>query len=109
MKTEKLYFCDKIDAEMALTKSYFCETMKEMGLLEIKVSEAIRELNTDYYYCKAYKEVYIKGTINESCGKECLDYLPRNGKNGCCKHRGFCYAPGKDYVLKVSGKLIACE
>ncbi len=26
-------------------------------------------------------------------------------KYGCCKHRGFCYEPGKEFILNINGKL----
>ena len=105
MKKEKLYFSEEINEEMAYTKSYLIDEMKERELPEIKISEAIRELKTDYYFCKAVGEVGMSDKNHEPCGKECKNYDPRNGKNGCCNHRGFCYEPGKKFILKINGKL----
>jgi hypothetical protein len=81
--------------------------MKERGLSEIIVSEAIRELKTEYFFCKAVGGIGIKGEDYESCGKECRTYKPRNGKSGCCKHRGFCYTPAaQKFILKSNGRLL---
>lgn len=88
---------------MILPKSYLVSKMKEYGIRSISVSEAIREVDTDYFFCTASEEV---GTKKESvCGKLCKDYRPRNKKNGCCKYRRFCYAQGKEMILDYSGKL----
>jgi len=105
MKKDKLYFSEEINEEMAYTKSYLIDEMRDRELTEIKVSEAIRELKTDYYYCKAIGEVGMRGKDYEPCGKECDLYEPRNGKSGCCRHRGFCYEPGKEFILKIDGRL----
>lgn len=92
--TRKLYYNG-----MVFPKSHLISGMKEYGLKKIHVFEAVRELNTDYFYCRASGEV---GTKEETvCGKSCRDYVPRNGKNGCCKHRGFCYVPGNELILNV--------
>jgi hypothetical protein len=105
MKKQKLYFSD-FDDETAYTLDYIVDEMTDNELDECKVSLAIRETKTDYFYCKAVQEVYMKPPDGEPCGKECLDYEPRNGKNGCCKHRGFCYEPSEQkYILKLNGKL----
>jgi len=104
MKKEKIYFSD-IDGDYAHSIDYLIEEMKEQELEVIQVSEAERELATDYFYCKSIGEVFIKAPEGEPCGKECDDYEPRNGKSGCCKHRGFCYVPGKEFSLNVNGQL----
>ena len=105
MKNETLFFCEAINEEMAYTKTYLIDEMKERGLFEVEVSIAVRELKTNYFYCRALGEVLIKGKGYDPCGKECDDYDPRNGKSGCCKHRGLCYIPGAKYRLTVDGKL----
>lgn len=104
MKKEKLYFSDEINAEMAYPKTYLISEMKERGLNEIYISEAIRELKTDYFFCKAVGEIGMVGYGH--CGNECEDYEPRNGIKGCCKFRGYCYVPGeKRFILKNNGKI----
>lgn len=105
MNKEKLYFSKAINEEICYAKSYLIDEMKERELSEIIVSEAVRELNIDYYFCNAVQKVYVKSPEGEPCGKKCKSYVPRNGKSGCCKHRGFCYEPGKKFILKVNGKI----
>jgi len=104
MKKEKLYFSNEINAEMAYPKTYLISEMKERGLREIYISEAIRELDADCFFCKASGEV---GTKEETiCGRLCEDYEPRNRKNGCCRFRGFCYVTGeKRFILKNNGEI----
>jgi hypothetical protein len=103
MKKQKLYFSD-FDEEMSYTLDNIIEEMKERELTECKVFEAIRELKTHYFFCKAVQECCDKIDDNP-CGKNCNDYEPRNGKSGCCKHRGFCYIPGNEFKITIDGKL----
>jgi hypothetical protein len=104
MKRTKYYFSD-IDEEMACTKEYLIDEMKEQNISELNVSLAEREVGVNYYFCKAVGEVGERGKDFEPCGKECETYEPRNGKSGCCKYRGFCYEPGKEFILNINGKL----
>jgi len=103
MNKEKLYFSEIINEEKAYTKSYLIDEMKERELFGIIVSEAVRLSNIDHFFCKYFGLVIMKE--DEPCGKECAYYEPRNGKRGCCKNRGFCYEPGKEFILKVDGKI----
>lgn len=98
----KLYFRE-LCKEIAYPKEYILEEMKKYNKSEIIVYEQKRELKTDYYFCKAVGEVGEKD--DGTCGIFCGTYQPRNGKSGCCKHRGFCYEPGEKMILIASGKL----
>jgi hypothetical protein len=104
-RKQKVYFSE-FEEDYAYTKEDILEQMKERGLDEVEVSQAERELKSEYFFCKAAGEVGLK---SEGCGKICPDYIPRNGKNGCCKHRGFCYTPGKEFILSITGKLTPCQ
>lgn len=106
MKKEKFYFSE-LEEENAYSIEYLLEEMKEQELTEIDVSLSVRDLKSDYFYCKELNEVCDKPPDGEPCGKLCSDYLPRNGKSGCCKHYGFVYIPGKDFILNINGKLTA--
>lgn len=103
MKKQKHYFAEKIEEEMCYTLAYLLREMNEQGLTEITVSEAKREVGSDYYYCKVDGEAGSKQ--DSECGKLCQHYKPRNGKNGCCKNRGFLYEPFKDFTLSIDGTL----
>jgi len=101
----KLYFSNSIHEGMFChTKNDILEEMWDRGLNELIVYEAIRELHTPYFFCKHYNEIglTIEGEIG--CGKECEGYKPRNGKSGCCQHRGFCYVRGNKFKLLIDGK-----
>lgn len=103
MKRRKLFFCKELDNYMeAYPLSYLISRMRVCNWSEIHVSEALIEYKTDYFFCKILGEVGIKS--ESRCGVNCGYYTPRNGKNGCCMYRGFCYFDGKEFIVKVSGK-----
>ena len=104
---KSLYFCMSIDEEKIYSIPTLISEMKERQLSEVNICKAVREVKSDYFYCKAIGEVFIK---ESSCGKECDIYEARNGKSGCCKHYGFCYEPSdKNYVLNINGKLSSIQ
>ncbi len=73
------------------------------GLQFVSVYRAKRITGTELFYCKAVSESYDK--TQGECGKRCESYVPKNGKNGCCKHRGYCYEPDGDRIVVTnSGK-----
>lgn len=88
--SQKLYFRNE-DSEMCHTLDYFIDEMKEQGVSEMVVYKAKRDTCSDYFFCKANQQVGVKGEDYIPCGNECADYIPRNGKSGCCKYRGYCY------------------
>lgn len=92
----KLYFLTK-DTEFCQNKESIYEEMRVQGITEIKVYEAIKTKDNDFFYCKHFGEVGEKGL----CGKECPYYEPRNGKKGCCKHVGNMYELGNLVTLKL--------
>lgn len=104
---EKLYFSKDIDECWAYHISFLLQEMQEMGLKETIITEAVRETGTKHYFCKELGEIGDKSNGYESCGKNRDCYEPRNGKSGCCKHRGYCYEPSDiKYLLKSTGELI---
>lgn len=103
MKKQKFYF-SHFSEDYAHLVEYLIEEMRERNIEEIEVAEAERELNSEYFNCKAMGEVCEKS--EGGCGKVCESYAPRNGKSGCCKYRGFIHVPGKEFKLTIDGKLI---
>lgn len=98
----KYYFMN-VDDEHCHTKKDILDMMKWDEVETKEVFEAVRETGTDYFYCKEHGEV---GDISEGdCGRSCSDYAPRNGKSGCCKHRGYCYTPGNKVTFTISNPL----
>lgn len=91
----KFYFRQDDDERCYLKKSII-EDMKENGIKELKIFEAKRDLNTDYFWCTYYLEV---GEVSEDCGRLCPAYEPRNGKNGRCRYSGSCYEPTEKFII----------
>lgn len=82
MKPEKYYF-KYSDSEICYTEDHFRDEMIFDGLTEIEVYEAIPEKIAGIFWCKA--QTFCGDDSHDSCGKQCHDYRPRNGKSGCCK------------------------
>jgi len=91
---QKKYFKD-MDSEYCFSKQYWLDYMKEFGIEEMTVIEAVPIRNSEFFFCRAVDEMGEKG----SCGKICPDYEPRNGKSGMCKHKGFVYEPTDEVKL----------
>jgi len=104
MAKEKVYFSE-LEEDYARSIEFLLAEMKEDGLKQIEVNLAERDLKSNYFYCKAI-DASVDKTFT-SCGKQCSDYEPRNGKSGCCKYRGYTYGPGKEFILTRDGKLTA--
>ena len=98
MKT-KLYFRNE-DSERCHPKEYFISDMRDAGLTEIEVFEAIPDKDKNYFFCDAIGEVAMKEGGYFNCGKECEDYAPCNGKSGKCRYKSFCYTHGEKVTLK---------
>jgi len=92
----KRYF-ENEDAELCYPESYFQDEMRNNGLTEMMVLEAIpmKSSETDYMWCKENEATGKKG----ECGRICDDYEPRNGINGICKHQGRLFEHGNEFIL----------
>lgn len=88
--------------EICFKEEYFIDIMKREGLTQMKLILAERQIGSDYFYCKKNQQCGEKG----ECGKQCEDYAPRNGKNGCCKHNRNIYVPVDDVILNIDGTII---
>lgn len=75
-------------AEMCYTLQYHKDYMREHDIKEMQVYEAKRETSNLYFYCNHFGEI---GESNDTCGKGCDLYKPRNGKSGVCIHHRNCY------------------
>lgn len=97
---KKLYFKDEETPERCYTKEHFLQEMKEQGIAEMKVIEAVRDKSKDYFWCAAVDDSVL--TSDLPCGKDCPDYEPRNKKSGICKYKKSCYVPdGPEKTLKI--------
>lgn len=100
---KKFYFCESINEKLCFTKDYFLEKMKERGLKELELTEAIIDIGGEFFFCKAIGEVGEKS--EGGCGKECKLYEPRNGKSGICKEWRHSRTGGKSFILTIDSKL----
>jgi hypothetical protein len=91
----KMYFL-KGDEDVCYQLDHWKDYMADNELKEVELFEAKRETGTGYFYCKEFGEV---GSVNEGCVKFCEKYKPNNGKNGRCKHYGYCYEALTDKVI----------
>jgi len=95
----KRYF-ENEDAENCYPESYFQDEMRDNGLTEMTVIEAIpmKSSETEYIYCEEVGDCGDKG----ECGRACDYYVPRNGKSGMCKYQGRLNEFGEKVVLKLN-------
>jgi hypothetical protein len=86
MKKNDLYFASRYD-EFCYPLSYFQEHLEYGGEYEgeeMKLYKAVRSDVPGFFWCCFYDTVFEKD--EDTCGKPCKGYAPRNGKSGCCKH-----------------------
>ena len=60
-----------------------------------------------FFYCDEIGEAGLKDEF--SCGLSCIDYEPRNGKSGRCKHNKNCYEPNDNICIVSKGKITKFE
>jgi hypothetical protein len=90
MKAEKYYFAT-IDSEVCYESSCFGKGTE--------VYEAIPVRWKGVFWCRQY--LFCGDDSRDSCGKQCKAYVPRNGKNGCCKYYTTkLYEHGNKVILK---------
>jgi hypothetical protein len=66
----------------------------------MEVFEAITCRETNIFYCEFSQEWGDKG--EDTCGKRCNHYEPRNGIKGCCKfYSNIGYEAGKKVTLRL--------
>ncbi len=88
------------DSENCYSVDYFQNLMFEEGLLEMEVFEAIPERIHAVFWCQV--NGFCGDDSADSCGKQCSDYKPRNGKNGrCCYHNIWMRTHGNKITLKA--------
>jgi hypothetical protein len=83
MKEKTKYYFEDGNSEICYQKDYFLDSMRFDGFTEIEVYEAIPERRTDAFWCKNHW--FCGDDSKDTCGKQCKQYSPRNGKSGCCK------------------------
>ena len=99
MKRQKFYF-ESIEHDVCHTEEYFQDLMMFGCATEVEVIEAILDLTGGgVFWCKVYS--FCGDDTSDSCGKQCEEYKPKNGKNGCCKHHtSWLFLHGDKVTLK---------
>ena len=95
---QKVYFKDLDSEECALPKKAWTDYMEENNLKDMTVYEAKAHKESEYFFCRAFAEATEK---NGTCGKECKEYVPRNGIKGICTFHHNFYEAGKEVKLKI--------
>jgi len=97
----KLYKSDFND-EIYLPISQILQEMADMDISQTTITLGKRDPDTSYFFCKEFQMV---GETNDTCGRTCGKYEPKNGKNGVCRHYGYCYEDTYiQYILFDTGK-----
>ena len=98
MSRPKYYF-EHNDSEICYQADYFQYEMYDAGLTEMEVYTAIPDNTLGVFWCKV--DCFCGDDSSETCGKQCNNYEPRNGKNGCCKHHtSWLFIHGDKITLK---------
>ena len=78
------YYFEFNDSEMCYDADYFQDRMLEEGKTEMEVFEGVPERIPGVFWCGV--ECFCGDDSANTCGLQCKQYDPRNGKNGRCKH-----------------------
>jgi hypothetical protein len=102
----KKYFKKDSDGCYCYHLEYYKDEMKQNNIHELELFEAKRVIGSDYFYCKFLCEIGCK--FDSGCGKECINYIPRNGISGVCRYTGYIYeCTDKKIILKNKEKTLA--
>lgn len=93
-----MYYFEFPDSENCFTIDHFIEQMNENYISEMEVYPARIQKVDGYFWCAKWNEI---GETKESCGQQCSEYSPRNGKNGRCRYHKNCYEP-LDESIKIT-------
>ena len=98
----------ELDIERIYTKEEIIEAMREVNADKVQIFKAVHDNSSEFFYCQKDSEVYEKIDSydwHRTCGIGCDNYIPRNGKSGCCKHNRSLYGFGDEYTLYSDGRL----
>lgn len=97
-----MYFL-KGDEGVCYQLDHWKDYMAFNELKEVELFEAKRETGTGYFFCKEFQDIC---DVGEGCGRFCDKYKPNNGKNGRCKHYGYCYEALTDKVIVLRAQAV---
>ena len=94
------YYFEYSDSEVCYQKSYFEDEMRDNEITEMEVYEAHPDKTSGCFWCKV--QHFCGDDSRDTCGKQCNEYEPRNGKSGCCKnYTTTLYMHGDKITLKL--------
>lgn len=97
MKNE-LYFKDE-ESEICYGRKHWENIMEQQDVTELELREAIKSDIPGVFWCK--KQEFSSDKSEFHCGKQCSDYVPKNGVSGCCVHYStVLYECGEKIILK---------
>lgn len=79
----KNYYFKYKDSEICHSKEYFNEYMISNKINKMQVYKAYKDKVNGIFWCNTY--AFCGDDSENTCGKQCDEYEPRNGKSGCCK------------------------
>jgi hypothetical protein len=97
---KRLYF-ENENSEICYLEEHFMDIMRCDGVYEMTVMTAIPDKTSGVFWCSMH--CFCGDDSKDTCGKQCKQYAPRNGKNGCCKHyTTTVYLHGENVILKLN-------
>lgn len=100
MIMKKQFYFKNIDSEICYNETYFKDYMSMNNINEIEVYIAEPYRSTDTFWCSA--QCFCGDDSQNTCGKQCVDYRPRNGKSGCCRsYSRVLYSHGEKVKLNI--------
>ena len=98
----KYYFDLEGDGLFCHPLYHFKKWMQKYEVKELTVNLAKPVFGEGKFFCQ--KNEICGESRDFGCGKLCINYVPRNGKNGRCRNSGLCYEP-TDVEKKLKIKL----
>jgi hypothetical protein len=98
-KSDKFFRCD--NKEVCYHLSNIIDDMIDEEINELVAYKAIKDKISGYAWCSELCDSVIYGT----CGNRCINYVPRNGKSGCCCNYKSTYDVGEKVIITLNSKL----
>jgi hypothetical protein len=97
--TRPIFYFESNNSEICYSEDYFQDLMNFEGWSEMDVVEAIPERIPGVFWCNVH--CFCGENTAHTCGRQCREYKPRNGKNGRCRHHSVnLFTHGNPVTLK---------
>ena len=98
-KSYKFFRCD--NEEVCYHLSNIIDDMIDEEIDELEAYKAEKDNESGYAWCSEFCDIVERCT----CSKDCINYVPRNGKSGCCCNYKSTYDIGEKVIIKLNSKL----